>query len=270
MSRAQKPLIFTFCLIILLVMLISSVKAQSTSGSVYVSSTANPNVIAITGSGFDSSAQVSLGVYLRDGATLLTVLPDTTTDDAGNFATNVSVPVVGTSGIYIVIANTTNVMGFQPFVFFSPGDAPDTGSGTRSVSISPDNSNIFNVTGKGLGDSKTVTLKLALESGATAYSFPEQTTTDSQGRFSTIVIVPTSLSGTFSLVASTTSGNATVQVTIPNLKGPPGETGQTGATGAAGATGTEGSAAGSSLVYASIALSIAAVVISVYVLAKKH
>jgi len=245
-------------------------------GNVYVTSTLNPNVITIAGSGFDASAPVSLGVYLRDGTTLLAVFPDANTDDTGNFAANVSAPIVGTSGIYFVMANTTNVFGYQPYVFYSPGDAPDPGSGPRSVSVSPDNSNIFNVTGRGFGDSKAVTLRLTLASGATAYTIPDQMTSDSQGRFSTIVIVPTSISGTYNLVASATSGNATIPVTIPNLKGAPGVTGMTGATGATGetgatgATGPAGSASGSPLEYAGIALSIAAIVISVYALVKKH
>lgn len=276
MSRVQKPLMITFSLILLVVMLVSLTYAQSTTGNVYVTSTLNPNVITVAGSGFDASSLVSLGVYLRDGVTLLAVLPDANTDDTGNFAANVSVPFVGASGIYFVMANTTNVIGYQPYVFYSPGDAPDPGSGPRSVSVSPDNSNIFNVTGKGFGASKAVTLRLTLPSGATAYTFADQMTTDSQGRFSTIGIVPTSISGTYALVASSTSGNATIQVTIPNLKGAPGETGMAGATGATGetgatgATGPAGSASGSPLEYASIALSVAAIVISAYALIKKH
>jgi len=276
MSRVQKHLMIMFSLILLVVMLVSLVYAQSTMGNVYVTSTLNPNVITVAGSGFDASSPVSLGVYLRDGVTLLAVLPDANTDDTGNFAANVSVPFVGTSGIYFVMANTTNVIGYQPYVFYSPGDAPAPGSGPRSVSVSPDNSNIFNATGKGFGASKAVTLRLTLASGATAYTFADQMTADSQGRFSTIVIVPTSISGTYTLVASSTSGNATIQVTIPSLKGAPGETGMAGATGATGETGATGatgpaaSTSGSPLEYASIALSIAAIVISAYALVKRH
>jgi hypothetical protein len=270
MFRLRKTLSFAISFTLLAIIMVSSVQAQSTIGNVYVISTLDPNVITVGGSGFDPSAPVSLGVYLRDGTTLLAVFPDARTDDTGNFAANFSVPLVGESGIYLVMANTTNVIGYQPYVFYSPGDVPDSGSGPKAVSVSPDNSNIFNVTGRGLGTSKGVTLKLTLATGATAYTFADQITTDSQGGFSTIVIVPTSISGTYTLVASTASGNATTQVTIPNLKGATGQTGETGATGTAGATGPAGSAATTSLEYAGFALSIAAIAISIYALVKKR
>ncbi len=277
MIFTQKTFSFAVSLILLTIILVSSVQAQSTIGSVYVTLTSDPNVIAIAGSGFDASSPVSMGVYLRDA--LLAVFPDARTDETGNFAANVSVPFVGESGIYIVMANTTNVVGYQPYVFYSPGDIPDTGSGLKSLSVSPGNSNIFNVTGRGLGASKSVTLRLTQAAGATAYTFADKMTTDSQGRFSMIAIVPTSINGTYTLVASTTSGNATVQVTIPNLKGAPGQTGAPGATGATGATGETGatgaagqadSALASPLEYASIALSIAAIAVSTYTLVKKR
>ena len=88
------------------------------------------------------------------------------------------------------------------------------------------------------------------------YSFPENITTDLEGNFSTVVIIPTSLSGNYYLVASTESGQAYVDYTVPDL---------TGATGVSGATG-EG--ANNVLIYLAIALSITSILISYYAL--KH
>ena len=280
MAHNQKGVLtVVFTLVLLTVILASSAYAQPAQGSLSASATDKPNIFTLTGSGFDPSSTVNLGLYLNDGTTLAFALPDSTTDSAGNFAVNVTLPTVSTSGFYVFVANTTNVIGYQPWILYSPNDASQTGpSGLpQTVRISPDNSNIFNVTGQGFDPSKPVNLILAPPHGNATYPFPSSITTDSNGRFSAIVIVPTSISGTFNLVATTTNNymnsTANVTVTIPNLQGPqglPGPTGATGATGASGENGTSGTAStDTTLTYVSIALSVVAIIIAVYAITRK-
>ncbi len=276
----KSALTVAMTLVFLTVMLTTSARAQPTPGTLTASSTDTPSVLTLTGSGFGTSATVNIGIYLNDQTTLAFALPDATTDDLGNFAVNITLPIVSTSGFYLIIANTTNVVGFQPWVLFSPSDASQTGPAgnvPETVKVSPDNSNIFNVTGQGFDVSKPVTIILAPPHGPATYTFPpSQITTDSQGRFSAIVIVPTTISGSFNLVASTANGNvissANTTVTIPNLQGPIGLTGATGATGAPGNNETSGSTStNTTLAYISIALSVVAIVIGIYAITKtKH
>jgi hypothetical protein len=263
---------------LLATMLVSSVCAQGGDATLIAISTLDANVITLRGSGFSASSTVSLSVFLNDGMTLVAVLPDAVSDSAGNFEVNVTAPIVQTSGIYLFGANTSSVFGFQPWVFYALNDLPTGGgsTGPKAVSVSPDNSNVFNVTGRGLGASRDVKISLNQSRGVPVYTFTDTIKTDSQGRFSTILIVPTSISGTFTLVASTSAGDASVVITVPNLKGATGLTGATGATGetgekgATGDMGKTGAAADSMLGYIAVILSAVAIVLSLMVLLKKR
>ena len=120
------------------------------------------------------------------------------------------------------------------------------------ISATPNNSNIVRVSGKGFNASETVTLALWNET-VRQFSFPENVTTDLGGNFSTIVIIPTSLRGNYFLVASTSTSQAYVNYTVPNLMG---------------ATGVSGEEANNTLVYLASIISIASIVISFYVLTR--
>ena len=278
MAHTKKSaLTIAVTLVLLTVILASSVYAQSEQGVLIASAKDTPNVLTLSGSGFDASATANIGLYLPDQTTLAFSFSDVTTDSQGNFAVNITLPTVSTSGFYLFIANTTNVKGFQPWVLYSPSDASGPSINVPEiVKVSPDDSNIFNVTGQGFDASKPVTLKLAPPHGPAVYIFPDNITTDGHGRFSAIIIVPTRINGAFNLAASTANGNANVTVTIPDLHGPPGATGQTGSTGATGATGasgengTTGPTTSDILVYVSIVLSIVAIIIGIYAATKKR
>ncbi len=276
MLHLKKALMTTVAITLLAFLLASSAQAQTNTGTLTITGTSDPNVVTISGSGYDPSATVTLGLYFTDGVTEVAALPNSMTDSQGNFSINVTLPPVYETAIYVFEANTTNVTGSQSYVLYSPSDQ-QTGSGSSGVptiEISPDDSNIFNITGTGFEASATVSLELNQNQteGSPAYIFPEQLTTDSQGNFSAIEIVPTTISGTFTLVASTASSSASTTVTIPNLIG---ATGATGATGAAvapaatstGASGQTGSATDTSLLYFSIAFSIALSTVSLAVAA---
>jgi len=133
---------------------------------------------------------------------------------------------------------------------------------TASLIASPDNSNIFRVTGSGFNASETVWLRLVADE-TTVFNFTETIETDAEGKFSAIVIVPTSIHGTFSLTASTSGVSVYIEYTVPDL------TGETGATGATGPKGDPGEAADPTIGYSGIGLGLIAIVLSVYALARK-
>ena len=123
------------------------------------------------------------------------------------------------------------------------------------ISATPNNSNLVKVSGKGFNASETVTLGLWNET-VRQYSFPENVTTDLEGNFSTIVIIPTSLRGNYFLVASTATSQAYVNYTVPDLIG------------ATGVSGAAGEGANNTLVYLASIISIASILISFYALTK--
>lgn len=144
-----------------------------------------------------------------------------------------------------------------------------------SITATPDESNIFNVTGTGFDASDSVTLKLVANS-TTYYTFAENITTDVNGNFTAIVIVPTSTTGaTYNLTASTDNHSAYVEYTVPDLTGPTGATGATGATGSTGATGATGAAgadgkdADSTLTIGAIGIGLVALAVGAYAVVKK-
>jgi hypothetical protein len=275
MVRIKKALMTTVAVTLLAFLLVSSAHAQTATGTLTVTATQSPNIVTLSGSGYDPSATVTLGLYFADGVTEVAALPNSMTDSQGNFSVNVTLPPVYETAIYVFEANTTNVTGSQSCVLYSPSDQ-QTGAGSSggpTIEISPDDSNIFNITGTGFEASATVSLELNQNqtAGTPAYIFPEQLTTDSQGNFSAVEIVPTTISGTYTLIASTSSSSASTTVTIPNLTGATGATGA-GATVAPAATSTgtsgqTGSATDTSLVYISIAFSIGLSIVSLAVAA---
>jgi len=101
----------------------------------------------------------------------------------------------------------------------------------------------------------------------TVYMFPNITVTDSQGNFNSTEIIPTSLSGSYTLVASSSSATANATISVPDLTGP---TGATGVTGENGVVGETGASVDSTIGYAAIALSIIAIAIAALAIEKKR
>lgn len=115
---------------------------------------------------------------------------------------------------------------------------------TPSLTVAPANSHIIRVTGVGFNASETV--KLSLMNGTESiYAFTEAITTDGTGtdlgNFTAIVIIPTSINGTYTLNASTSTVSKQVSYTIPSLIGPQGLQGEPGVNGTAGPKGDIGS-----------------------------
>lgn len=140
----------------------------------------------------------------------------------------------------------------------------------------PDNSNITNVMGSGFDPSEIVSLKLLnATTGEEVYVFPENILTDENGNFSGIVIIPTSIHGTFNMTASTSTVQLSIEFTVPDLtgpqgpQGPQGETGPQGPQGEQGLQGETGESADVSLIYGSYGLAIAALLIAIAAMLKK-
>lgn len=135
---------------------------------------------------------------------------------------------------------------------------------------SPNNSNIVMVSGTGFNASSPVSIRLINDNG-TMHVFAEQISTDVKGNFSSIIIIPTSIAGTFNMTANTSSVSMTfINLQVPNFTGPQGpqgiqgEIGLNGTQGAigligpAGPQGLVGPAGDSTIGYAAIAIALAA------------
>ncbi|MGB9854620.1 MAG: hypothetical protein ACPLRY_07460 [Candidatus Bathyarchaeales archaeon] len=134
----------------------------------------------------------------------------------------------------------------------------------------PDNSNITHVVGSGFDPSEIVSLKLLnATTGEEVYAFPENIMTDENGNFSGIVIIPTSIHGTFNITASTSTVQLSIEFTVPDLTGPQGPQGPQGETGPQGPQGELGESADVSLIYGSYGLAIVALLIAIAAMLKK-
>jgi hypothetical protein len=250
---------------LLVMTLFSSAYAQTDTTATLTGSAPDENgVITVSGSGFNASETVSFALYLLSGEEAYAFPETATTDSNGDFTANLTLPT-GISGTFDLTAQTSSVVGYMEYIFSS---SDSTGS-TPMVSATPSDSNIIQVVGSGFDASDAVILKLEDSNGETVYIFSDTITTDADGNFSTIAIIPTSISGEYSLTATTSSTTASTSVAVPDLTGPTGATGATGATGETGATGAAG-AADSTLGYGAIGLSVLAVVIALFVLMKKR
>jgi hypothetical protein len=264
MSQLRKnSAIFVVILMLLAIAAISSVHADGSTpnANITVTATSNSDIVAVTGTGFNTSEQVYFSI-VDSNSFVVYDFPNTgLTDSNGNFTDSLVIPP-GFHGAYTITAQTSGVAAWTDYTFSALVSTIGA-----TLTATPDNSNIIEVAGSGFNTSETVSFGLLDAAGSLAYKIPKNATTDNQGTFSTIVIIPTTIRGTYTMFASTSSVTAYADISVPNLVGPAGETGATGATGAAG---TAGISANSSIVYASIALSIAAIVVALFVLIKKR
>jgi hypothetical protein len=255
-------LVFTMTLALFGIALVGYALGQSSTGTLTVSTTSNNIIITVTGSGFDASGNVVLSLFNSDGTLAYSFTESITTDATGAFSANVALPT-NVYGTFNLTASTSTVTGYTEYTI-SPA----------LLSATPNDSNIIDVSGSNFGTSQSVSLGLTDNNGNIVYNWTEPVTTDAQGNFSEVVIVPTSINGTYNLFASTSGGPSSTTIasttqTIPDLTGQTGATGLTGATGNTGATGATG-AAGTEIAYAAVAVSIIALVIAAYMLTKKH
>lgn len=141
-----------------------------------------------------------------------------------------------------------------------------------AITATPDGSNIFRVIGTGFDADDNVTLTL-VANGTTYYNFTEALTSDTEGNFTAVVIVPTYITGaTYNLTASTSNVTAYTEYNVPDLTGPTGSTGPTGATGAAGengVAGADGKNADQTLTIGAIGIGLISLAIGVYAVIKK-
>jgi hypothetical protein len=144
-----------------------------------------------------------------------------------------------------------------------------------ALTATPDGSNIFRVTGTGFDADANVTLTL-VANGTTYYNFTEALTSDADGNFTAIVIVPTYITGaTYNLTATTDNASGYTEYTVPDLTGPTGATGATGSTGATGdagengAVGADGKDADQTLTLAAIGIGLVGLAVGFYAVIKK-
>jgi len=247
--------LFAMATVLLGIALISSVYADDATAAISVSSTNKSDVITVTGTGFNASESVTLGL-IANGTTYYIFPESIETDAEGNFSTLATLPI-SMYGTFNLTAATSSVTAYIEYTIEES---------TASITASPDNSNIVSVTGSGFDASETVWLGLVADDGTAVYNFTETVETDETGNFSATVIAPTSIHGTFYLTATTSNATAYVEYTVPDLTGPQGAAGETGLTGAAGSVGEP---ADSTVLYGGIGLSIFAIVLAVYAVAKK-
>jgi len=113
---------------------------------------------------------------------------------------------------------------------------------SATMTATPNDSNIFQISGTGFADNEIINLTLC-SGNSVIYIFPN-ITADSSCSFSNVVeIIPTSVAGglyNLTAVGQSSGISVTIPYTVPNLVGATGATGSTGATGPTGATGAAG------------------------------
>jgi hypothetical protein len=186
-----------------------------------------------------------------------------TTDTLGNFTGDVTLPTA-TYGTFNLTAHTSTVSAYTEYTIKEPI------TNTTTITVTPDDSNIIQIKGSGFNASETLAMTLLDSSNDTAYKFSNDTQTDVLGNFTVTEIIPTNLSGSYMLVASTSNRTANATITVPDLTGPTGTIGATGATGANGVVGATGVSADQTIEYAAIILSIVAIVVGALTFVKKH
>jgi hypothetical protein len=257
---------------IMLAMPLLAVASANTVATLTVVPTSDSKVITVIGSGFDPNESVYLALAnATTGVVVYNFTESISTSIVGTFVKNVTLPTA-TYGTYNIYAQTSTVSANKDYTI--------TFLLNPKITVSPDNSNIFKVTGSGFSPYDGVVFTLADISSASStgysfavyssvYNFTDVGITDSLGNFTTTLIVPTSISGNHTLIAQTTTGaTANADITVPDLTGPKGDTGATGDKGAKGATGAAGKDQDSTLIYVAIGISVVAVVISIWSLVK--
>jgi hypothetical protein len=254
-QQYKKATALTILCSILAFALVSFASASST-GTLNATSTIDSNSITLSGTGFDVNETVTLKMLNKTDSTVIHNFAETaTTDSDGAFTINVTLPS-GYYGEYNITAETSSISAYDTYTI----------SDVTSLTASPENSNIINVVGTGFNAEENVTLELN-NAASTVYTFSEIITTNDQGSFNATVIIPTSLSGSFTLTAATSTTSANTTIAVPDLTGP---TGATGATGATGETGEKGTPADTTIIYFALVVSIAAIVVAIITLLKKH
>ena len=124
------------------------------------------------------------------------------------------------------------------------------GEPAAELSASPDNSNIFHVSGSGFNVSETVWLRLVSDE-IIVLNFTETIESDVEGNFSAIVFVPAKIHGTHNLTALTSNVTVLFEYSVLDLTGP------------------KGDPEDPTIDYSGIRLGLVAIVLSVYALARK-
>jgi hypothetical protein len=218
--------------------------------------TSDPKVVTVMGSGFDQNEPVYLALTnATTGIVMFNFTETVATNGLGVFTKDITLPP-GVYGVYNIYARTSNVAANKVYNFVVATNP--------KIAVSPPNSNIFKVSGSGFNPVEVVVFNLVDNRYASAYNFTDVGVTDTLGNFTVTLIVPTTLSGNYTLIASTRTGiTLNTPITLPNLIGPKGDTGETGDRGPKGPAGTDGASADNALVYVAVLVSVLSAVVSV-------
>ncbi len=241
---------------ILAVGFISLARAETSTSTLTATATDDETVLKLSGSGFDPAENVTLSMLNQTDSTVIyEFVENVTTDGDGTFSANVTLPP-GYYGTYSFWAETSTETAYTDYTIID----------ATSILASPDNSNIIAVAGSGFNANENVTFTLT-ENETTMYTFSDVITTDDKGSFEATLIIPTSINGDYTLIATTSKTTANTTVTVPDLTGPQGTAGTTGATGAVGSPGTD---ANVTIGYFALVVSIAAIAVAMLTIIKKH
>jgi hypothetical protein len=263
MKKGKSFRLFAVLFSVLMLAFVCSALGQTNEATLATTPTDEANVVTVTGSSFNASETVQLQLLdLDDNSVVYTFPQYFTTDPDGTFEANVTLPddVYGT---YYLMAVSETSFAYIEYTIEETTQTPIYGEG--SLTATPEDSNIIELSGSGFNASENVTFEL-WDDDEVVYTFSKQVATNAQGDFSAVIIVPTSISGEYTLVASTSGVTANVTVAVPDFTGATGGTGATGAAGETGATGTSDYTLG----YVAVALSVAAICVSVYCLTRKQ
>jgi hypothetical protein len=261
-KQIQKSVIFVVLCTMLAMPVLETANA-ATIPTLTIAPTSSSKVITVIGNGFDANASVHLAlVNETTGVVVYNFTETIQTNMIGVFTSDVTLPSA-IYGTYYVYARTTTVSATKEYSL-SIATNP-------KISASPANSNIIKVTGNGFYPNDIVVFTLTKDVFISVYNFTDYGVTDALGNFTTTLIIPTSISGNYTLTAQTKTGlTANTPAVVPDLTGPKGDTGETGAKGAKGTAGPVGKDADNTILYIAVIISIIAAVIAVLALIKNR
>ncbi|MCW3998702.1 MAG: hypothetical protein NWE93_00500 [Candidatus Bathyarchaeota archaeon] len=240
----------------MLAMPLLAVADASTVAIINVAPTSDSKVITVIGNGFDPSEQVYLALAnATTGVVVYNFTESITTSSMGLFTKEVTLPTLP-YGNYYIVAKTSTVTAYKEYSLAYAANP--------KIAVTPPNSNIIKVAGIGFSPADIAAFTLLGQYYTSAFNFTDYAFADAQGNFTATLIIPTSLSGNYTLLAATRTGlTANASITVPDLTGPKGDTGEAGDRGPKGTAGIDAEAADGTLVYVAIIISVIAAVVSV-------
>ena len=204
MSKKIKsaPAFAAICVIIAMSTL--AIVEASTIAVLNVIPTSDSKEISVIGNGFNPNDTVYLALAnATTGVVIYNFTETITTTNMGTFTANITLPS-SIYGTYLIYAKTSTVSASKEYTVIA-----STNQINPRIIATPPNSNIFKVTGSGFNPYQMVFFRMMGNNPNSVYNFTDLAITDTLGNFTITLIIPTSISGNYTLIDGTQTGTTT-------------------------------------------------------------